>query len=270
MAGKTYVVKGTGKKLVVSKKPKAQQRMTLAKQIKKISRQQALGVMETKFVCERNQGSFNSGISTGFSEMYSLIPKVAEGLENWQRENDDLTPTNIRTNWHIALTTANRSMNIRCVLYCLQSKSIKHFPDLSVISSLKFLKTGNGSGAPPGIQEYNGFIGDEDLPVNKEEYTLLKCFKFNLMSNVGQPNGDLTTGNSPNTLPSFKNLSYTYPCKRQLRYSPDGPGAGGSVYPNGHAPFWVLGYSHTDGTAADVGYADVSVTSVTQMTYKDA
>lgn len=238
--------------------------------INKLAKRQALRQMETKFVTERNDQSFNSAIDTGFSEMYSLIPKVSEGLENWQRENDDLTPVNIRTNWHIALSTANRSMNIRVVLYCLQHKSIKHFPDLSPIVSLKHLKTGNGSGTPPGIQEYNGRIGDEDLPINKEEYTLLKCFKFNLMANVGTPNGDTTDGNSPNTIPSYKNLSFTYPCKRQLRYSPDGPGAGSAVYPNGHAPFWVLGYSHTDGTPADTLFQDVRVAWVTQMTYKDA
>ena len=245
-------------------------RVTLPKLIKSIAKGQALSLLETKFVCDRNDANFNSKISTGFTEMYSLIPKVAEGLENWQRENDDLQPTNIRTNWHIALGTANRSMNIRVVLYCLQHKSIKHYPDLAAVTSLKFLKTGNGSGTPPGIQEFNGFIGDEDLPINKEEYTLLKKFTFNLMSNVGAPNGDTTDGNSPNTLPSYKNLSYTYPCKRQLRYTPDGPGAGAAVYPNGHAPFWVLGYSHTDGTPADTLFQDVRVTSITQMTYKDA
>jgi len=249
---------------------KAKKAQALPKLIKSIARKQALGVLETKFVTARQDANFNSAISTGFSEMYSLIPAVREGLENWERANDDLTPTNIRTNWHIALGTANRSMNIRCVLYCLQSKSIKHYPDLAAVTSLKFLKTGNPSGTPPGIQEYNGRIGDEDLPINKEEYTLLKVFKFNLMSNVGAPNGDTTDGNSPNTLPSYKNLSYTYPCKRQLRYTPDGPGAGGTVYPNGHAPFWVFGYSHTDGTPADTLYQDVRVTSVTQMTYKDA
>jgi len=247
-----------------------QKKKNLVKLVKNISKSQALRLMETKFVTARQDSNFNSAIATGFSEMYSLIPAVREGLENWERENDDLQPTNIRTNWHIALGTANRSINIRCVLYCLQHKSIRHFPDLSVISSLKFLKTGNSSGTPPGLQEYNGRIGDEDLPINKEEYTLLKCFKFNLMANVGAPNGDTTDGNSPNTVPSYKNLSFTYPCKRQLRYTPDGPGAGGSIYPNGHAPFWVFGYSHTDGTPADVINQDVRVTSVTQMTYKDS
>lgn len=258
--------------MIGTNKPKAKKN-SLVKLVKSISKSQALRLMETKFVTERNDQSFNSPITAGFAEMYSLIPKVQEGLENWQRENDDLQPTNIRTNWHIALSTAARSMNIRVVLYCLQHKSIKHYPDLSALSGLpafqpKFLKSGNSSGN--GIQTYNGSIGDEDLPVNKEEYTLLKKFTFNLMANVGSPNGDVTAGNSPNTLPSFKNISYTYPCKRQLRYTPDGPGAGGSVYPNGHAPFWVLGYSHTDGTPADTLYQDVRCSWITQMTYKDA
>lgn len=244
-------------------KAKTVTKAALVPMIKSVSRKQALGVLETKFVKDNRSVFFNSAINGGFAEMYSLIPPVASGLGNWQRENDDVTPTNIRTNWHIALTTSARTMNIRVVLYCLQHKSIRHYPDLAVIGiGPPMLKSGDSS----LTQAYNGKIGDEDLPVNKEEYTFLKKFTFNLMSNVGNPNGDTTAGNSPNTLPSFKNLSFTYPCKKQLRYSPGGL----ATYPNGHAPFWILGYAHTDGTAPDVLYNDVACTWTTQMTYKDA
>jgi len=196
--------------------------------------------------------------------MYPLIPGITQGTGTYQRLDVALQPLNIRTNWHIALGTANRSMNIRVVLYCLQHKSIRHYPDLAQYAAgPNFLKSGTNT----LTQNYDGKISDEDLPVNKEEFTLLKCFKFNLMTNVGAPNGDTTNGNSPNTIPSFKNLSYTYPMKSQLKYT---PGGGGTSYPNGHAPFWVLGYSHTDGTAPDVAFQDVVVSCMTQMTYKDA
>lgn len=152
-------------------------------------------------------------------------------------------------------------MNIRCVLYCLQDKRTRYFPALSsTISGPDMLKSGTSQ--LPTF--YNGNIGAEDLPVNLKEYSLLKCFKFNLISNVGQPNGDTTAGNSPNTLPSYKNLSYTYPLKSQLKYSES------NTYPNGHAPFWVLGYAHTDGTVPDVLNQDLFVSWVTQMTFKDA
>jgi hypothetical protein len=230
--------------------------------IRKVARTEALKTQETKFVLKAAGAlGFNSAINGGFTEMYTLIPPVAAGDGTFERLDDCLQPLNIRTNWHIALTHADRSMNIRCVLYCLQDKRVKYYPDLGATTTgPAFLKSGVSD--TPTI--YNGNIGSEDLPVNNKEYTLLKCFKFNLIGNVGLPNGDQTAGNSPNAMPSYKNLSYTYPIKSQLKYSEN------ALYNNGHAPFWVLGYSHTDGTVPDVLNQDLSVSYVTQMTYKDA
>jgi len=235
--------------------------------IKNVAKSQALSLLETKYVTQRFAGlTFNSRINGGYAEMYSLIPVIREGpVENgWERAGDRLQPLSIRTNWHIALSTASRSMNIRCVLYCLQHKSIKHFPDLAAyLTGPNFLKSGDST----LTQNYDGVITDENLLTNNDEFTLLKKFTFNLMANVGSPNGDTVSGNSPNTVPSFKNLSYTYPCKSQLKYT---AGVAGDSYPNGHAPFWVLGYSHTDGTGPDIAFKDVSVSAITSMTYKDA
>jgi len=235
---------------------------TLVKTIRKVARSEALRLQETKFVLEAGGAvNFNSPINGGFAEMFNLIPPVAAGDGTFERLDDCLQPLNIRTNWHIALTNATRSMNIRCVLYCLQDKRVRYYPDLATTTTgPAFLKSGVSD--TPTI--YNGNIGSEDLPVNLKEYTLLKCFKFNLIGNVGNPNGDTTSGNSPNAMPSYKNLVYTYPMKSQLKYSEN------ALHPNGHAPFWVFGYSHTDGTVPDVLNTDVSISYVTQMTYKDA
>jgi len=237
----------------------------LKRAIVQVSKIQALKLLETKFVVTRFEGvQFNSAINSGFSEMYPLIPGITQGSGTYQRLDDALQPMSIRTNWHIALSTASRSMNIRVVLYCLQHKSIRHYPDLSVYTSgPEFLRSGNSS----LTTEYSGKITDEDLVINGEEFTLLKKYAFNLMSNVGSPNGDTVAGNSPNTMPSFKNISYNHKLKSQLKYT---AGMSGTTYPNGHAPFWVLGYSHTDGTAPDVLFQDVIVSCMTSMTYKDA
>lgn len=197
--------------------------------------------------------------------MYSLIPACSPGTGTWERVEDSVQPLNIRTNWHIALNTASRSMNIRVVLYCLQHKSIKYFPDLGSAypaSGPNILKSGDVS----LTTIYPGRIEAEDLPINTDEFTLLKKFTFNLISNVGTPNGDTTAGNSPNAMPSYKNLSYTYKCKSPLKYTPGTT----NKLPNGHAPFWVLGYSHTDGTPPDLTYQDINVSFINQMSYKDA
>jgi len=247
-------------KVIAEKKPRA----NLVKLVKQVSKSQAMRLLETKFVTQRdNAVTFNSAIDGGYNEMYTLIPKCSQGVGTWQRVEDSIQPVSIRTNWHIALGPNVRSSNIRCVLYCLQHKSLKYFPDLSVYTSgPPMLKTGTVG----LVSEYGGRVVDENLPINTDEFTLLKKFTFNLMANVGAPNGDTTAGNSPNTIPSFKNLSYTYKCKSPLKYTPGGT----TDFPNGHAPFWVFGYSHTDGTAPDIANRDVLISYINQMSYKDA
>ena len=243
----------------------ARKQQALVPLIKQVSKSEALRLLETKFVTSRdNNVTFNSAINGGFAEMYSLIPRCDEGAatNTYERVGESIKPLSITTNWHIALGTSVRTSNIRCVLYCLQAKNIKYYPDLSVYTTgPNMLRTGTSA----LTSEYGGRVVDENLPINTSEFTLLKKFTFNLMANVGTPNGDATTGNSPNTLPSFKNLSYTYKAKT-LKYKP----AGATSFPDGHAPFWVFGYSHTDGSAPDVTFRDVCVSYITKMTYKDA
>lgn len=264
---RTTVTK-SGKKFKVVKSLAAEsaKKQALVPLIKQVAKSQAMKLLETKYVTYRDLGtSFNSAIDGGFSEMYSLIPRCVQGTGTWQRVEDSVQPISIKTNWHIALGPVSRSSNIRCVLYCLQHKSIKFFPDLQAkypATGPNMLKTGTSA----LTQIYSGRIVDEDLLVNNDEFTLLKKFTFNLIANVGVPNGDTTAGNSPNTTPSFKNLSYTYKLKSPLKYTP----GGATDLPNGHAPFWVFGYSHTDGTAPDVLNRDVLVSHMNQMIYKDA
>jgi len=252
-----------GKKMLSYGKTKKQELLPL---IKQVAKSQALKLLETKFVTTREDGiSFNSAIDSGAFEMYPIISKCSQGTETYERIEDSIQPLSIRTNWHIALGPNVRSSNIRCVLYCLQQKSVKYFPDLATAyptTGPNILKSGTA-----GLTKaYLGRINDENLPINTDEFTLLKKFTFNLIANVGVPNGDTTAGNSPNALPSYKNLSYTYKMKSNLKYTP----GGATTFPNGHAPFWVFGYSHTDGTAPDVLNRDVLVSYINTMTYKDA
>lgn len=269
MAGATRKV---SKKMAGTRKAAKTSKKALVPLIKQVSKSEALRLLDTKYVTQRDNGvSFNSAIDGGYNEIYTLIPKCSQGSANatWQRVGDNIQPLSIRTNWHIALGPVVRSSNIRCVLYCLQHKTIKFFPDLAAkypTTGPDFLKTGSSA----LTQVYSGRVVDENLAINNEEFTILKKFTFNLMANVGQPNGDSTAGNSPNTVPSFKNLSYTYKMKSQLKYTPTLAGTAGTDFPNGHAPFWVFGYSHTDGTAPDVLNRDVLVSYMNQMTYKDA
>jgi len=222
--------------------------------------------LETKYVCDTvNNIQFNSAVSLG-TEQYPLYPKLAAGTNTWERVGIDVSPIRVKNTWVVSINDVNRSENLYVNLYCLIDKNYRYFPDVQGGAAPPFLRSGNSSGS--GVQTYNGFNTDMFRMINKERYTLLKHFKFQLVANVGKANGDTNPGNAPNVaLQSAKTLTYIVDTPKQLRYT---PGNTGPIYPNGHAPFWVLGYSKVDGTAPDVVNQSITVSHITEMIYKDA
>jgi len=267
---RNYVAKKTKGK---PRGPKPKGASTMVQLIKQVASRTALAEMETKFICEKqNAIAFNSQISTGTSEMYSLIPQLAApatgvAAGDWQRMNNDVTPMSCRTDWTFSLNAeSTRSVNILAVLYCLQSKSTRYFPDL-IYEVGSAGPTILRSGTSAQVQQFNGYPSDIALPINTEEFTLLHKKVFHLQKNVGSANSDTTSGSTPNSAPSVFRHSYSVKCPKQYKYSPSGLS---EVYPQGHAPFWVLGYCHVDGSAPDVLNTDLVASWNTSMTFKDA
>jgi len=235
------------------------------KLIREVATKAANAGLETKYVtAEINSLGFNSAI-TGPAEQYSLIPACQQGTDTYQRVGLDLTPMRIKNSWVVSLSPVSRSLNLIVDLFCLQSKSNRYFPDQVGSGAPQFLRTGTSAGN--GIQLYRGLNTDSFKKINQEEYLLLKHFRFPLVGNVGLPNGDTTVGNSPNvSMQSMKTIEFIVDHPKQLRYTP----GTNTVYPNGHAPFWVLGYSKADGTPPDVANQSVTVSHLCEMIYKDA
>lgn len=224
--------------------------------------------LETKYVSsEVNTLAFNGNISSSL-ECYSLYPPLGPGTATYQRVGIDVTPIRVQNNWIISLNSVSRSVNVMVDMYLLIDKNLRYFPQIATQpSGPYFLRTGNSSG-PGNTQQYNGINTDSFKMINKERYTLLKHFRFQLASNVGQANGDTTTGNAPNvSVQSQKTIEYVVDTPKQLRYNPGGTAPD---YPAGHAPFWVLGYSKVDGTAPDLVNLSINVSQISQMIYKDA
>jgi hypothetical protein len=133
-----------------------------------------------------------------------------------------------------------------------------------VTNGIQLLYSGN-SGV---VQPYNGYITEAELPFNKDSYTLIKKFTFQLANNVGYPNGDTTAGNAPNVglAASHKHISLTLKTPKQLSYKPSGT----IVWPDNFAPFWAVGYAHVGGAAPDGINTDLHVSWNTTMSYTDA
>lgn len=260
--------KPTFKKLPVTAK-------ALVKEIKVISAKEARKELETKFVVVRQTATpFNSGINTGSLETYSLIPAITSpaagtAAGSWQRANNDISPISCKTDWFISCANTQRSVNIKVDLYCLQSKQSRTFPSLLTelgVTGPQFLKSGDIG----QVTNYSGAIVNSVLPVSIENFTLLKHMTCHLQKNVGIPQNDSTAGNAPNDTPSYHHFTFHYKVPKQFRYTPAVVATALGEYPQGHAPFWVLGYSHVDGSATDLVNTDIVASWTTQMVYKDA
>lgn len=227
-----------------------------------------VGQLEKKFVSNNGLAiNFNSSISS-LTDQRALIPQVTSGTGSWQRLDQRITPLRLTTTWHFGFAdTTTRAMNILVTLYCYHKKNVKYVPDMIAdqgANGIQLLQAGN-SGV---VQPYNGYITEGDLPFNKDSYSLIKKFQFQLCNNVGNPNGDTTPGNAPNVglAASHKKISLTVKTPKQLTYKP----STGILYPDGFAPFWAVGYAHIGGSAPDSTNADLLVSYNTMMTYTDA
>jgi len=247
-------------------RPRARKSKALIKTIKQVAQRVTNAALETKYVQnEINALPFNSGVLSG-AEQYSCYPTLAAGTGTYQRLGINITPVRCQNNWVVSLNSVVRSVNVIVDLFIMIDKNHRYYPEVVAGGAPFFLRTGNASG-PGSCQTYNGNNTDSFRAINKERYTLLKHFRFQLVSNVGQANGDTTSNNAPNVAgQSQKTLQYIVDTPKQLNYD---PGRTVADYPNGHAPFWCLGYSKVDGTPPDLANLSITVSHMTQMLYKD-
>lgn len=236
-----------------------------AYEVQKIVKRAINTQLENKFVTGGGliNVAFNLGIG-GPSEFYSIIPPIGRGNGSWQLLDNELKPLNINTRFTVCLSNVSRSQNLIVTLFILKHKRFRSFPALVAGSDARILKTGASS----ETQQYNGFISDADLPINTNTFTLLKKYRFSLVSNVGLSNGDVTNGNAPNMLSCVKHIVYNYKRKAALKYKPDGSLS--AIYPENDAPFWCIGYSKVDGSAPDAVQQNITVTTQCSMSYQDA
>jgi len=243
----------------------------LMKAMKQVAVKALNAGLETKYVADTFSNiAFNSGISSA-SECYSCYPLLGPGTGTFQRVGIDVTPMRVKNTWVVSINNVARSENLYVDLWVLIDKNNRYFPQIAGGNPPNFLRSGNASGTPSGIgntQLYNGYNTDAFKMINKERYTLLKHFRFQLAANVGVANNDTVAGNAPNVAgQSVRTLSYIVDTPKQLRYNPL---VNTIDYPNGHAPFWCLGYSKVDGSAPDVINQSVTVSHIAEMIYKDA
>jgi hypothetical protein len=180
--------------------------------------------------------AFTSGI-TSTSEVYSLIPRIQQGVNENARIGNSIMPVKLTTKVNVALKTTG-SQNVYVDIYFLTAKGIKCQDNWNQVLTGQLLSDGQNLNIP-----YDGTSYTAMLPVNKSEFSLIKHKRIKLVSALGDPNTVLSgaTGPSTNTYNYTKSFSVNIPVPSKYMYQDSG-----SFVPTNSFPFMVAGFCATD------------------------
>jgi len=226
--------------------------------------------IETKFVSTTVANTaFNSEITN--ADIITILPPLQQ-LDSsnvgaaWQRSGTKISPKSLTLNCQWQLTPVARSTAVVVHYFILTSKIFKSMNSISGVQMGRLLRTGAASLAEP----FNGYINNTFLPINDQEFNVIKRGHFVLQKNTGTVQDDTTAGNQPLVNPVCKIMKFKIPLPAKLTYDQDGGLPRTVVYPNGYAPFLVFGYTHQDGTVPDMLNQDVTLTARSNMWFDDA
>jgi hypothetical protein len=240
---------------------KAVVRRELSKPTKAAIKKIVAGTMETKFnSAGSNNINFNSAIAST-SEIYNCIPGIQQGTDSFNRVGGTVKPTRLECNWWISHQDVARSGNMVVSLFVLRHKTYRSFASVVAGANMNELLTRGDQ----GYIGFQGYVQQCSLPVNSEQFTVVKRYNIPIEKNVGQLQDDVTDGNAPNTGRVWKHIKAVFKLPT-LKYD-EGAGV---ADPNNQALFWCLGYAHPDGTAPNTLYQDIQVSTAMNLYYKDA
>jgi len=193
------------------------------------------------------------------------IPQVVQGTDDHQRIGNKINPKSLAVSLKISLNATDLSQNaIMCVIYYGTSKTEKTWQSANPLSTPAILDDGDGTNS--------SFLGNRfDLtkPLDRKLVTAKRIvFKLaktsglmNYDAGIG-PDGNFATSNGP----SEKTILLRFKPPKTLVYQQQA-----SVYPVNYAPWYAIGFCHTDGSPYNPGDAKLlSVTPQVHMYYKDA
>jgi len=258
--------KGARKSRVARRKGAPATKKSVVKLVKSVMASE----IETKFVSQTVANtSFNSEITN--ADIIQLLPAIQQMDSSnvgsaWQRNGTKISPKSLTFNCQWQITPVNRSLAVVVHYFILVSKQYKSASALSGVTMGRLLR----SGATSLYEPFNGYINNSFLPVNEEEFTVIKRGHFLLYKNTGDVQDSTTAGNQPIVAPVCKIMKFRIPVPAKLTYDQDSSLPRTVLYPNGYAPFMVFGYTHQDGTVPDMANQDVTLTARSQMWFDDA
>ena len=216
--------------------------------------------------------NFNSVVNSG-GDMINLMPPVPQGLGDGDRIGDQLQGDSVELNGHIQATlgltrfTGSGECRLAVRVFVLQAALSGNVSVLTTMNGNtgdlfnNLLKKGDQCGP------FAGDVQSLYLPVNQAVYKVYYD-KVHFITVPWQRNaatiGVQQVNDSVDLAKSFKMIKIKIPCKKMMQYQNSG-----SNVPVNFAPFMYIGYSHVDGTAADVVDTKIQAQFVSTFNYTD-
>jgi len=213
-----------------------------------------------------NNTNFTQAINSS-AEAYALIPPVAIGSGDHQRDGNIIAPTSLTVKGFVSLLQNNLDSAMLDVdIYILRHKAIKDVSYQGQLGNLADLLN-SGDGTNVG---YDGSWRHSAMPINDSTYTLVKHKRIRLQKGFGDANtyrslaGDSVA--SYNAMPQLqKNFSIKVKMPKLLRYKNDS-----DTTPSMDYPFMVIGWNIPTNLDTTSSLQIIAASATTHMYYKDA
>ena len=182
------------------------------------------------------------------------------------RIGDEISPVSLTVKGTIALNPEiSQSALVFVDLFFLHSKSIKNQANNNQILTANLLFAGNG-----GVTSYDGTSFHGMLPVNTDDFTVIKRKRFYLSKASNNPNTFPSLGPGPSAVSlhdTVKHFSIKVPLVKTLKYTDASISNPTNTY-----PFLCMGWGFADNNGQTVGNTTTSVWLQAQshLYYKDA
>lgn len=206
---------------------------------------------------------------TSTNELYAIIPPVTQGVQDWQRIADSIQPTSLKVDVILGLgLDIQTAIDIYVDVYFLTAKDVK--------SELLWNQVSTGNMLRSYLGVTTGYTGDAlvaNMPINHEQFTLLKHKRVRLRKGIGFANDYIANGPSPGADPTSLNSldqsSAKFSCNfklPKLNYSTENVSV-----PVNYYPFMCIGW-HFAGDGGDTisNRSPVYARALSYMTFKDS
>jgi len=264
-AGKFRRIKpATTTKAVVKKAVRQAAKSVFAKKVLAVVNRKS----ETKFVGDLSiDRSALPQLGATPADFDRLLSRLTQGTGENQRIGDRVTPVKAIANFQFWFPSTNaNNQNAIVNLWIVTAKGASTLAALNTVPVGSFLKVGDGTNTDPDDPDQTLMISRyQQYPLNTDQYTLLKHYKFTMRKGIGQQ-ANQNTGNevTPCGVPNseqYRQIRFTW-MPPELKYEDNQ-----SSMPTNHYPVALVYATNADGSA----YGDTIAYNInTQLYFKDS